>query len=145
MLSVIIIYAPEDQSAINSTSKIKAAFETEGCKANVKTAASAIIPDITAADIILLGSMSKGKIPVHPDFKEITLALQGINLAGKTAGIFTVDSINTINAFREILHDSHITICDEGFFINKENNNSFTEADWVKKIIPLHKERSVHE
>jgi flavodoxin len=145
MSRVIILYAPEDQSMINSANNIRAAFENEGCETAVKAAESAAMPDIAAADILILGSLPKGKKPIHPDFKEITRALQGINLAGKTAGIFTLDQENTITSFRDILHDSDITLCDEGFFIAKENNNSPAEADWVKKIISLNKERCAHE
>ncbi|MBN2535885.1 MAG: flavodoxin family protein [Spirochaetales bacterium] len=140
MFRVIILYAPDEETILETAKNIKAAFNNEKCETAVKAAKNALIPDIAASDIVILGSKTEGKKPVHSDFKEIIRALHGINLAGRIAGFFSFGLDATITSFKEALLDSDITIYKDNLLIKDGQNNSSEISIWVKKLIVYHKE-----
>ncbi|MBN2442271.1 MAG: flavodoxin family protein [Spirochaetales bacterium] len=152
MLKVIILYAPEDKSTNNPVNNIKTAFENEKCVVLAKSAKNTTIPDITASEILIIGSKTDGKKSIHPEFKELTRALKGINLAGRTAGIFSFDNEKTVTSFKEVLHDSGISLYNLNLYFKNEMSYSSPTADaaiapsaaatgeWVKDIITFYKD-----
>jgi hypothetical protein len=99
------------------------------------TADQASIPDLTRADVFLLASLPSGEQPIHPDFAEILRALQGITLAGRVGGAFSVDSEATVRAFRQALRDCELDLAAENFrSLSAENLESSDLNVWVNTI-----------
>lgn len=140
MFKVIILFAPDEKTIIDTASNIETAFTNEKCAATVKAARNAIIPDIAVSDFLILGSKAEGKKPIHSDFKEIIRALQGINLAGRIAGIFSFGLDATITSFKEALNDSDIMIYENSLLLEDGQDDSSAIAAWVKKIVLCYKE-----
>ena len=140
MFRVIILFAPDNQDIINPVNDLKAAFENEKCRIEAKAVKNAMMPDIAASEIVILGSKSEGKNPVHTDFKEIIRALQGINLAGKIAGIFYFGNEETVVTFKQALQDSDIVAYEKSLLIEDGKSDSTIIVEWVKNIITCYKD-----
>jgi hypothetical protein len=115
MYRAVIIYAPTDDQMHKLVRDLEECFDRDSYKVEMKAARQAAIPDLTSADLFLLGSLPDGGRPVHPDFSDILRALGGITLAGRVGGVFSVDSNPTIEAFRQALKDCELVLSDQSF------------------------------
>ncbi len=115
MYRAVIIYAPADDQMQKLVRDIEECFDIDEFKVEIKAADQSHIPDLTAADLFLLGSLPEGGKPIHPDFSEILRALGGITLAGRVGGLFSVNSEPTIMAFRQALKDCELVLSDQSF------------------------------
>ena len=104
MYRAAIIYAPADDQIQQLVHRLEECFDRDSYEVEIKAAAQSTIPDLTAADLFLLGSLPEGGDPIHPDFSEILRALEGITLAGRVGGLFSMDSEPTLEAFRQALN-----------------------------------------
>jgi len=141
MCKVVILYAPDEKFINETANNIATVFNKGKCHTTVKSANQTKIPDITASDIIIFGPNTKEKKTVHPDYKEIIRAFTGINLAGRIAGFFTFGGNESINSFKEILHDTDISLYEPNFLI-ENNNDPDILMKWVKNIITQYKDGS---
>ncbi len=110
MYRAAVIYAPEEDRVRTVAQAAAAALDARGVRVTLKEAVNAGIPDLTASDLIFLGCCSDDVGPIHHEFAEMVRALSGVNLAGRVAGVFGVDSPQTPRAFREALRDSEVTL-----------------------------------
>ena len=115
MYRAVIMYAPADDRMHKLVRDLEECFDTDSIKVETKAAGQAAIPDLTAADLFLLGSLPEGREPVHTDFSEILRALEGITLAGRVGGLFSVDSEPTLEAFRQALRDCELLLSEKNF------------------------------
>jgi flavodoxin len=128
----VIIYAPAVEPMDQLVHRLRDCFDGERFKVKVLTADQASIPDLTAADLFLLGSLPEGRLPIHSDFTEILRALDGITLAGRIGGIFTLDSERTLTAFRHALQDCELLLSDENFRnVSAVRSESSDLSEWI--------------
>jgi flavodoxin len=110
MNQAAVIYAPASPEMGALADSIAQKLKARKLKVSRKEAAQAIVPDLTAADLLVLGSGPGATAPIHEDFAEILRALQGISLAGRTIGVFAVQSPNTLAAFEKALSDCDVPL-----------------------------------
>ena len=115
MYWAVIIYAPADDQMQQLVHRLEECFDRYNYKVEIKAAGQAAMPDLSAADLFLLGSLPEGGKPIHPDFSEILRALGGITLAGRVGGLFSMDSEPTLEAFRQALKDCELVLSDQSF------------------------------
>ncbi|UCF96525.1 MAG: hypothetical protein JSV89_15275 [Spirochaetaceae bacterium] len=128
----VIIYAPAVEPMEQLVHRLRDCFDRERFKVKVLTADQASIPDLTVADLFLLGSLPEGKLPIHSHFTEILRALRGITLAGRVGGIFTVDSEPTLTAFSHALQDCELVLSDGNFRnITDVRSESTGLSEWI--------------
>jgi hypothetical protein len=131
----VIIYAPAEELMNQLVRRLADCFDGEQFKVEIETADQAAIPDLTRADVFLLASLPSGLQPIHPDFAEILRALQGITLAGRVGGAFSVDSEPTVRAFRQALQDCELALPDENFRnISSGRLESSDLRDWIDAL-----------
>ena len=104
---VAILYSTKSGEKEEAILSLAGAFQKLKYRVSVKKAGEAAITDVLAAEIVVLGSGSDG--PIDPAFGEIHRALNGVNLAGRIAGILDFDN-GSGAAFRESLKDTDIDI-----------------------------------
>ena len=115
MYRAAIIYAPADDQIQQLVHRLEECFDRDSYEVEIKAAAQSTIPDLTAVDLFLLGSLPEGGDPIHPDFSEILRALEGITLAGRVGGLFSMDSEPTLEAFRQVLKNCELVLSDQSF------------------------------
>jgi flavodoxin len=139
MNRVIILYAPDIPELKQASDRLKKAFAAEDFHAETKPSKYSSIQDLAASDIILAGFRDAKKC-THPDFAEISRALSGINLAGRIAGAFAVDTDGIMNQFKKTFGDSDVTIHDEALSVDNRDGDVKQMNLWVKNIIAKYKE-----
>jgi len=131
----VIIYAPAEELMKRLVRRLADCFDGEQFKVETKPADQAAIPDLTGADVFLLASLPAVGQPIHPDFSEMLRALQGITLAGRVGGAFSVDSEPTVRAFREALRDCELILPDQNFLnISREHLESSDLRGWIDAL-----------
>jgi hypothetical protein len=111
MFRAAVIYAPAALQA--AAERVSASLDRKRFKVSVKTAGEASVPDLAAADLVLLGSSPEGRAALPQEFAEILRALAGINLAGRVAGVFAEGSDAPLAAWKKALMDSGILLRSE--------------------------------
>ncbi len=139
MRRATIIYAPADSAVAALAAEMEHAFDPNQFRVRMKEAAQAAVPDLAAADVILLGSQPDGRAAVHRGFNEIIRSLRGINLAGRVAGLFAVGSRKTLEVLRRALKDSDVLIAAEEFVLEPGAGDRHGEkaGAWVRSIVEL--------
>jgi flavodoxin len=110
MYHAALIYAPATAEMDALAELIVGKLAGERVTVVRKPARDAAIPDLAAADLVLLGSTAGAAAAIHEDFAEILRALDGISLAGRSVGVFALGSESTISAFAEALKDCEIAL-----------------------------------
>jgi flavodoxin len=110
MFRAAVIYAPAALQAV--AERISAALDRKRFQVSVKPAEQASIPDLAAADLVLLGSSAQAQAgaPLPVEFAELLRALSGINLAGRVGGIFAAGSDAPLAAWKKALQDSDLRV-----------------------------------
>jgi flavodoxin len=108
MLRAAVIYAPAALQA--AAERVSASLDRKRFRVSVKPAGEAAVPDLAAADLVLLGSSAQGRAALPREFAEIVRALAGINLAGRVAGVFAEGSDASLAAWKKALRDSGIRL-----------------------------------
>jgi hypothetical protein len=128
MFRAAVIYAP---SALQQDAeRISASLDRKRFQVNVKSADQATVPDLAAADLVLLGSSAQGRAALPPEFAEILRALAGINLAGRVAGVFAAGSDAPLAAWKKALKDSGIRLEAENL-IRADGADSRALGAWI--------------
>jgi flavodoxin len=112
MFRAAVVYAPAALEAV--AERISASLDRKRFQVSVKPAGQASIPDLAAADLVLLGSspQPQGRAALPAEFSEILRALSGINLAGRVAGVFAVGGDAPLAAWKKALKDCGIRLED---------------------------------
>ena len=105
MYHAALIYAPTTSEMDALVEEILRRLPGDRITTVRKPAREAAIPDLAAADLLLLGSTAGETGAIHDEFAEILRALEGISLAGRALGVFSLRSESTISAFAEALED----------------------------------------
>ncbi len=137
MYHCTVIYAPAQGEISKIVDTVKESLDKRKYSISVKEAAHASIPDIAAADLILLGSgpQGEGQGSIHSDFSEIIRALKGVNLAGRVAGIFATESEKTLADFKNALKDSDVTLNKENlFFVEGNKIDKKLIKKWLNRL-----------
>ena len=135
MYRAVFIYAPVDAALEQLVRRLADCFNSERFEVTTLSADQAAIPDLTVADIFLLASLPDGKQPVHSDFAEILRALQGINLAGRVGGAFSLDSEPTPAAFRLALQDCELELPKQNFRnFHREELEAAQLCRWIEAL-----------
>jgi len=133
MVRLTILYAPEDEEYADPAKQLGGTFSELGLDVAVKAAKNAEIPDILAADIVILGS-SVFKPDLHPHFAEMVRAFKGINLAGKCVGFLSYNGNNAPKLFRRALRDTDIYEFNRDLVINSGHVLPAELMNWAKEL-----------
>jgi len=136
MYQAAVIYAPNSPEMSALSEQIARKLGQERLKVVRKEAAQAIVPDLSAANLVLLGSAAEGKAAIHQDFAEILRALKGMSLAGRAVGVFALRSAETLQAFRRALADCEVPLESRQFvsFQGSEAQDSDL-GSWLGNLI----------
>jgi flavodoxin len=132
-----IIHAPGDGAVAALAAELERALKNGQYVVKVKPAAVAVIPDLAAADVVLLGAGPEGRSAVHADFSELIRSLKGVSLAGRLAGVFSTGSSKACEALRRALKDSEITLCNDDLVLDSgtsERNGDKVDA-WIRSVM----------
>ncbi len=144
MFNVAIIYAPQKSELKDLAEIIKDSFNSKNFKVISKSASQAGIPDIAAAEILILAASSSGSSPIHSDFSEILRALNGINLAGRLAGFCAVNTSDALEAFNAVFNDSEAVIGPELLLSARDAKACKAEIkNWIEELSGKYKEMTV--
>jgi flavodoxin len=127
MFRAAVIYAPA--ALQQEAERISASLDRKRFKVSLKAADQATVPDLAAADLVLLGSSAQGRSGLPPEFAEILRALAGINLAGKIGGVFAEGSDAPLAAWKKALKDSGIRL--EESQLRADGADAKTLSAWV--------------
>jgi flavodoxin len=122
-----VIYAPAALQA--AAERIADSLDRQRFRVLVKPADQASIPDLAAADLVLLGSSAQGRAALPAEFAEIVRALSGIDLGGRVAGVFAAGSDAPLAAWKKALKDSGIRL--EENLLRSDGADSKTLSGWV--------------
>ena len=129
----VIIYAPAEHVMEQLVRHLSDCFDSDRFNVTTRNADQAEIPDLAGADIFLLASLPSGGQPIHSHFTELLRALRGITLAGKVGGAFSIDSEDTVRAFRQALQDCELALPDQNFRSFQRDNLDPTElSSWIQ-------------
>jgi flavodoxin len=127
MFRAAVIYAPAALQA--AAERIADSLDRQRFRVLVKPADQASIPDLAAADLVLLGSSAQGRAALPAEFAEIVRALSGIDLGGRVAGVFAAGSDAPLAAWKKALKDSGIRL--EENLLRSDGADSKTLSGWV--------------
>ncbi|MBN1834686.1 MAG: hypothetical protein JW820_02485 [Spirochaetales bacterium] len=146
MYQAAVVYAPASPEMSAVTDRVVQQLRQERLKVVRKEASQASIPDLTAADLVVLGSAAQGKVPIDRDFAEILRALKGISLAPRAVGVFALGSQETLDAFAKALADCEVAL-GPGQFLNLPPAGAQTAdlGHWLGGLIEQVKRREVPE
>lgn len=131
----LIVYAPSQDPMEGLARRLGDCFDRNLFTVQIKSADQAAMPDLTAADLFLLGSLPSGDQPIHPDFAELLRGLGGITLAGRVGGVFAVESEPTLSAFRRALQDCELVLPDQNFRNVRDMHGDSTDlGGWVSAL-----------
>ena len=132
MFRAAVIYAPAALEAV--AERISASLDRKRFQVSLKPAEQASIPDLAAADLVLLGSSAKGRAALPSEFAEILRALSGINLAGRVAGVFAAGGDAPLAAWKKALKDSGIRLEAENL-LQSDGADPKALSGWVAGLV----------
>jgi flavodoxin len=132
MLRAAVIYAPA--ALQTAAERIAASLDRRRFQVILKPAGQASIPDLAAADLVLLGSAAQphGRAALPAEFAEILRALSGINLAGRVGGVFAAGGDAPLAAWRKALKDCGLRLAEN--LLRADEADAQTQARWVEEL-----------
>ena len=128
MFRVAVIYAPAELGTV--AEKIAGLLDHKRFQVALKPAAEAAVADLSAADLVLLGSSPQGRGALPQDFAEILRALAGINLAGRVGGVFASGGDASLAAWKKALKDCELRLGPESF-LRADGADASALAGWI--------------
>ena len=130
---VLIIYVDKKEYQKKIAEYLLEAFNSINYKAKIIEANIALMSDIAAADLLLLGGVDKDMAISDSGYSEINRAFQGVNLSGRNAGFFMPkDESNTIH-FEKMLQSSGINVFRDSLLYDK-NTSPDDITLWVDTV-----------
>jgi flavodoxin len=130
MFRVAVIYAPAALQA--AAERIADSLDRQRFRVLVKPADQASVPDLAAADLVLLGSSAQGRAALPAEFAEIVRALSGIDLSGRVAGVFAAGSDAPLAAWKKALKDSGIRL--EESLLRSDGTDAKALGAWLAAL-----------
>ncbi|MGD0727425.1 MAG: hypothetical protein ABSB63_17900 [Spirochaetia bacterium] len=141
MHSVLILWAPESAENRRVVEAVTGAFDAAMLAPLAKKVAEASIADITAAEIVVLGTQKTNSSDLPPEYAECLRVFKGVTLAGRTAGLFSMGSEKATGRLRKALKDTEISTWEEDPLFSDPKSGAPAEiAAWVKKLVAFHQE-----
>jgi flavodoxin len=134
MIKVVILYAPQDAAVKKFADSVQKAFDKKSFKVTVTGAGKAHIPNIAAAEAVILGSRTENGADMHEDFSELLRAFSGVNFAGRCAAFFAEKGSGTATVFAEALADSEISLFPEPLTFQEKIIDSQKIKRWVSQF-----------
>jgi flavodoxin len=142
MYNVLILWAPDTAENRRIVDTVAGAFSDAKTAPSVKKATDAIVADVTRSDIIVFGTQKTGNGDLPPDFNDCLRYLKGINLAGRTVGLFSMGTEKSTARLRKALKDTDIyQLEDDPLFTDQKPGKPVEVVEWTKKLVQLHQER----
>jgi flavodoxin len=141
MHSVLILWAPDSAENRRVVEAVAGAFDAAMLAPLAKKVAEASIADITAAEIVVLGTQKTNSSDVPSEYAECLRVFRGVTLAGRTAGLFSMGSEKATGRLRKALKDTEISTWEEDSLFSDPKSGAPSEiAAWVKKLVAFHQE-----
>jgi flavodoxin len=141
MYNVLILWAPDTAENRRIVEAVAGAFNDNKTTASVKKVSDATVADVTRSDIIVFGTQKAGNGDLPPDFNDCLRYFKGINLAGRTTGMFSMGMEKSTVRLRKALKDSDITqLEDDPLFTDQKTGKPVEVVEWAKKLVQLHQE-----
>ncbi len=135
MPSVFITHAPDSPDARKVVEAVRAAFEAARFTVSGKPAASAQMPDLNGADLVVFGLQKTGTADSPEGTAELLRALKGVNLAGRAVGFFALGPEKASARIRKVLRDSDAMVSeDEPVFAEAKPIRQPDIEAWAKKL-----------
>ncbi len=122
-MNILVLYEDEVQELAAFAQKIKAGMGSEYA-VKIRPVSEMAISELLAAQVLLLG-VQDIKSPYWQEFKRI---MNGINLAGRSAGHFLVKNVHEL---AQVLAPTDITLKQESF------SDPASIAVWLKTVKPF--------
>lgn len=122
-MNILVLYEDEVQELAAFAQKIKAGTGSEYA-VKIRPVSEMAISELLAAQVLLLG-IQDIKSPYWQEFKRI---MNGINLAGRSAGCFLVKNAHDL---AHMLAPTDITLRQESF------SDPALVAEWLKSVKPF--------
>jgi hypothetical protein len=136
MHSVFITYAPDSADARRTVDLVSASFDPAVFTVSAKPAAAAAMPDLAGADLVVFGLEKAQGADAPADFTELLRSLKGVNLGGRSAGIFSLGADKASAKLRKALRDTDITLVEDEPSLPTDHK-PFTPAEieaWTRKL-----------
>jgi flavodoxin len=141
MYNVLILWAPDTAENRRIVEAVAGAFNDNKTTTSVKKATEAIVADVTRSDIIVFGTQKTGNGDLPAEFSECLRYFKGINLAGRTTGLFSMGTEKATARLRKALKETDITqLDDDPLFTDQKPGKPVEVVEWAKKLVQLHQE-----
>ena len=138
MHSVFITYAPDSADARKTIEQVRAAFEAASFAVVAKPAATAAMPDLAGADLVVFGLQKADAGDSPEELSELLRSLKGVNLAGRAVGFFSLGADKASARLRKVLRDTDAVLSeDEPGFGDARPTRPADIESWVKKLTAL--------
>jgi len=122
---------------------VAASFSSRKVRAEAKPAEESGIPDVLASDVLVFALDGEKIDPAETDFREMFRAFHGINLAGKFAGLISLDGNDSPSVFRDALKDTDIDVFAEVLDIPLRRIKRFRVRSWTGRFTRWFKDLTV--
>lgn len=102
---LLIVYESSNPGLKEIAKRIEKACERLKFRIVCKCADDVIIPEVLASQAYFFGAQNSPS----EDYRELERLFKGINLAGRRAGFFTLDSVKAVDYLRAITKDTDLT------------------------------------
>ncbi|MCX7786527.1 MAG: hypothetical protein N2442_02375, partial [Spirochaetes bacterium] len=128
---VCIVYT-ENPDILRTARSLKNILNRWGCTITMKPAGETKIPDLTPADLILLGAEESLSLP-NSSYKELYRSFQGVNFAGRKGSLFSTSLVG-IEALRGMVQDSELELVHP-FLVVREDTNDKNVETWLRPML----------
>jgi hypothetical protein len=132
----VLVVVESDSGRLDEAGReLAKGLESEPCDTKVRASSAAVVSDVLWADVVLLGYDDEKSLG-QTGFKELNRAFRGINLAGRTAGLFHVTAAEAPALLRRMLKDTDIALFPE--ILSAVAGRDV--AVWVRAVVRSHRE-----
>jgi len=140
MYNVLVVWAPDSAENRKLVDAVARALEQAKVTLVVKSAAEAVISDVTAADIIVFGAQKSASADTPSEYSEFLRIFKGILLAGRTAGFFSLGAEKATARLRKALKDTEIVQSDDDPLWSDGKQGAPSVNEWSERLIGSHQE-----
>ena len=141
MYRLVILYAPDTNELSGPLTALGQSFDHPDVEVGFKAAEQAHFPDVLAADMALFCSGVCNASSVHVDFAEMVRTFNGVNFAGKFAGLISFRGNESPRLFRHFLRDTGIEVHGEELDLEGERVERERLQGWADRFYQAFKER----
>lgn len=136
----VLVHAADDPGMGEVVAGVRRILEGMGCAVSTKQAALARVPDLAAADLVILGAAGGspaggGPAPVPDEFSELLRSLQGVTLAGRAVAAFSLGGGGALNGFRAALRDCEVPLLDSCFLEGARSAGEDALEAWLRPLV----------